>query len=66
MGYWVELSWLKGLDNLDTNFPVTVQPGKFCYDFLPDVSKSEMALQLAKEAEEAQEEERKIARLLRE
>ena len=37
-------------------------PGKYCYDFQPDVSKSEMAMQLAKEAEEAQEEERKIAR----
>lgn len=53
-------SCLKGLDR---HFPVTFpEPGKFCYDFQPDVSKSEMAMQLAKEAEEAQEEERKIAR----
>lgn len=42
--------------------PESPQHRKFCYDFQPDVSKSEMAMQLAKEAEEAQEEERKIAR----
>eukprot|EP00438_Fugacium_kawagutii_P001903 Skav218210 [mRNA] locus=scaffold1375:4041:11073:- [translate_table: standard] len=37
-------------------------PGKFCYEYQPETSKSEMAMKVAKEVEEAQEEERKIAR----
>jgi len=42
--------------------PESPQHRKYCYEYQPDVSKSEVAMQVAKEAEEAQEEERKIAR----
>mmetsp|Transcript_85832 Transcript_85832/g.105302 ORF Transcript_85832/g.105302 Transcript_85832/m.105302 type:complete len:309 (+) Transcript_85832:30-956(+) len=42
--------------------PVSPQHRKYCYDYTPEVCPSVMAAQVAKEAEEAQEEERKIAR----